>query len=119
MSKAINIKDALTPSLLKEVISNELLKEIMTDAVVARGSVTKDDNVNEITTPGVYTVASDSQIQGLPSGTSMYGNLTVERGGLYIFQIYRTVDANVYQRRRYVGEPWNTWYKLVSGTPVT
>ena len=119
MSKAITLKDALTPSLLKEVISNELLKEIMTDAVVARGSVTKYDNVNEITTPGVYTIASDTQIQGLPSGTSMYGNLTVEKGGLYIFQIYRTVNGDLFQRRRYVGEPWNTWYSFASGTPVS
>lgn len=119
MSKAINFKDALTPSLLKEVISNELLKEIMTDALVARGSVSANNNADDIITPGVYTVASDKQIQGLPLGTSMYGNLTVEKGGLYIFQIYRTVNGDLFQRRRYVGEPWNTWYHLATGTPVS
>lgn len=119
MSKAINIKDALTPSLLKEVISNELLKEIMTDALVARGSILKGSNVDEITKPGIYTVASETNIPGLPTGAYRYGNLSVERGNAYLFQIYRAVDGNVYQRRMFIGEEWQPWYHLATGTPVS
>lgn len=117
MSKAINIKDALTPSLLKEVISNELLKEIMTDALVARGNITQG-SLNGLTTPGVYSLPSGTEIEGLPKGAYKFGNITVERGQTYIFQIYRTTTGIVYQRRKHIADDWDRWYLIASGSPL-
>lgn len=96
-------------------LTNDFLKGILTDAVVARGTLSQSLDLTE--TPGVYTVTRE--LEGLPKGAYYFGNLYVERGGVYIFQRYVTVDFVVYMRRKFAGEDWLPWYLVATGTKVT
>ena len=70
------------------VLTNDLLKGVMTDALVRRGSVT---DIDTTTTPGVYTVEpsrfSKGVVFGIPS-TYRYGTLLVLGNEMFITQIY-------------------------------
>ena len=70
------------------VLSNDLLKSIMTDALVRRGYVRSIDDTR---TPGVYSVVPQEFTEGIKFGipnTYTYGTLLVLGNELFITQIY-------------------------------
>ena len=98
-------------------LTNDLLKGVMTDALVNRGYVS---DVSLCTTPGVYY--SDINTQGWDvTLSSKYGTLIVFYTGMGIIQVYFTVYSPTAFFFRVHGdssqEGWKSWIK-VSGATV-
>lgn len=69
-------------------LTNDLLKGVMTDAIVKRGYITDLDTA---TTPGVYTVEPSRFAEGVTLGiptSYRYGTLLVLGNEMFITQIY-------------------------------
>lgn len=65
-------------------LTNDLLKGVMTDALVYRGIVL---DINTCLTPGYYQVQSQST-KNIPTGAYQYGILTVKKTASFITQEY-------------------------------
>lgn len=66
------------------VLTNNLLKGVMTDALVYRGIVL---DINTCLTPGYYQVQSQNT-KNIPTGAYQYGILTVKKTDSFITQEY-------------------------------
>lgn len=72
MSDAKTLTDALTPSLLKTVLSEALLAEIMTTALTFRGGLAA---IEDLLYPGVYKITNHTT--GIPQGAYSFAILIV------------------------------------------
>ena len=127
MTEAKTLQSALTPTVLKAVLPNSLLREIMTDAIVMRYDVPTD--FNQCLTPGHYTPSAEIW-ENFPPKAYRYGTLLVfgSRNN-FLTQIYLPHQTSgqgqyqMYSRMRY--KPFNSdtgswapWYGF-AGTLLT
>lgn len=88
------------------VLTNNLLKGVMTDAVVARTGTDAD----LLLTNGIYQ--NSGTMKNLPSGAYNYGILTVMGSTYFIEQHYypHNVRNGIgFYRRMYYDNHWNGW----------
>lgn len=127
MSQPVTLQSALTPELLKAVLSNSLLKEIMTDAIVMHTGVPSD--FDQCLSPGHYC-PSQEYWTNYPPKAYKYGTLLVfGNPNSFLTQIYLPHQTSaqgqyqMYSRMRY--KPYNSdmgswapWYGY-AGTQLT
>lgn len=95
-------------------ISNELLKSMMTDALVYRGIAT---DMNTCLEPGYYQIQEQST-QNIPTGVYPYGILTVKRTVSFLTQEYvphnKSSTASKYETasRAYTQGNFTAWRVL-------
>lgn len=97
-------------------LTNDLLKGVMTDALVYRGIC---QDMNTCLTPGYYQVQYQST-KNIPSGVYEYGILTVKGTASFISQEYVPHSTNAGQPYRTVSRvwtqnTWNTWRYFIAG----
>lgn len=88
-------------------LTGEILKGLLPDAVMERGSVT---NINACITSGTYLAAENST--GFPPGAYRYGLLIVFAGSYFSAQIYipTTLGGKLYLRLYDNGiKGWRNW----------
>lgn len=86
MSLVTTLKDALTASLLKAVLPESLLAEMMPNALIWRGNVS---NLDEPLEPGIYQVSGSTQ--GRPTAMYQAGILIVAGTKDYCQHLYLPV----------------------------
>ncbi len=87
------------------ILTDTVLKGIMTDAVVARG-YPKD--LDAVLQAGVYQVGGNTE-NGLP-GAGIYGVMVVYATSSYVLQVIYATGGVQYQRYRQ-SSGWAAWYK--------
>lgn len=102
------------------VLTNDLLKGVMTDALVSRSYC---EDMNECKTSGYYII-SEQRTVNIPEGAYHYGVLMVMQIGSFILQVYYPhiimTDAErgcIYTRLHHTNSGWGVWMK-VFGSPV-
>lgn len=94
-------------------LTNDALKDIMTDAVVYRG--VKPGSLDEFVVPGTYYISptyGNISITGLEWGT-----LIVAAGADMIVQMYFPINADFFVTRYFWKTKWSQWLKH-QGTPL-
>ncbi len=116
MSLPITLTDALTPSLLKTVLSEELLAEIMTNALTSRGVLA---TIEDLLYPGVYRVTNHTA--NVPQGAYSFAILIVVGSISYAQHIYIPVldgGASGGNRNWLIRTVWDgkarSWRKLLN-----
>lgn len=110
------LKDALTPDLLRQVLSNSLLKEIMTDAMAYRGSFGDLDETKDF---GLYTGAGANVTGTTPTEGPkwLYGALIVFQSRQGIIQILFSDALDVAIREYKIYDlSWHPWRILQFAT---
>lgn len=92
-------------------ITNNLLKGVMTDAMVNRGRANTD--LAEVTTPGIYEISPYYGATGFPPEAYQYGILEVFASGDFLFQRYTTHRLTLYSRCRFRGV-WGAWVHFIN-----
>lgn len=97
-------------------LTNDLLKGVMTDALVYRGICL---DMNTCLTPGYYQVQYQST-KNIPSGVYEYGILTVKATATFISQEYMPHNHNAGQTYRtlsrvWTEKAWSNWRHFIAG----
>ncbi len=95
-----------------KVLTNEVLKAEMTDAMVYRGLAV---DFNTILTSGYYRVSEAENSVNMPSGAYGYGVLEVVATAHFILQRFITHRNGQYTRMSYMGN-WSAWVKISPST---
>lgn len=110
MSEPITLKDALTPSFLKTVLSEALLAEIMTSAMVYRGQA---KCVEDCVTPGYYNVNANSYSEYPPNINSWnFGILEVLKRDSDLVHRLTHIDGEFVMTRVRRNNKWYPWNLL-------
>lgn len=110
MSKqTTTLQESLTATLLKSVLPNSLLKEIMTDALVCRGLVT---DLNAVPRSGVYSFYNPANA---PLG-NLYGvAISAQVSSVIELQVIFTNYGRIMWREKW--ETWRDWIEVVTKVP--
>ncbi len=114
--KTTLLKDALTPELLRQVLSNSLLKEIMTDAMTYKGLFRALDETKDF---GLYTGAGDAATGTTPTKDPkwLFGALIVFQSRQGIIQILFSNALDVALREyKHYDLSWHPWRILQFAT---
>ncbi|MBD5302333.1 MAG: hypothetical protein HDS16_04975 [Bacteroides sp.] len=91
-------------------ITNGVLKAVMTDAMVARGTAGDFDQTLAV---GYYRVSTVEGSSNLPPGAYGYGILEVLNPGNFLLQRYTTHRNGMYIRMQYtIPKNWTAWLKI-------
>lgn len=92
-------------------LTEAILKELMPDIVTKRGTIMKDSDLNDVTQPGGYLLATN-EVKNRPSGATQYGSLLVFPG-YYLAQVLIPTQApDLYIRLKTSASGWAKWMKF-------
>lgn len=101
---------------LSKVLTNEVLKGLMVDAFVYRGTMNSDKDLNDFTTPGVYLVnRSGGEILNHPNNSER-GLMMVFKASSTCGQLWLSYDKNqMAYRLNWYGIGWGGW-KIIAAS---
>lgn len=112
MSDAKTLTDALTPSLLKTVLSEALLAEIMTKAMVYRGWIT---DINAVSDSGLYICGENTKNtpRGLTYGLLLHFSAGPQNYGHIDIFLASTISLGIFVRIWWANQ-WSAWQILTA-----
>ena len=113
MTEAILLKDALTPSLLTEVLSLALLKPILSDVTLPR--TRPSFCIEDCIQPGIYLLDANTTTSETPPSPSVswhYGIMEVFARNVDIIQRITDIEGEMMFIRTRRNGKWKPWKRI-------